>query len=337
MNTAFQKYKALILFLFTMVGSVFAHPDWQGISNNQSSGDAIEKSTESALSNHLFKGLPILTDGLCKNYKILNNKGYVIGFCDSKNLALWSAYRLFKLDSLISPPKRPPYKGDKRVSLVLDSKFYSKTGYDAGHLAPNASIFNRYGRDAQVETFLLSNFGPQTTRLNRGPWKSVEYRINRWWAQAHEELWVITGPVLREDLPLMKNTLPIPEKYFKIIVDMDEEEPRAIAFIMPNKDTMGSIIDQFFDTSLQSENEIPAYRGLGEDILELFITVELENFLVSIDEIEKKTGLDFYSELNDELESELEKGLPKNIWPKPSMNTDQAFTENESSSSTQGE
>ena len=118
---------------------------------------------------------------------------------------------------------------------------------------------------------------------------------------------------------------------------MNAEEPRAMAFIMPNKDTMGSIIDQFFDTSLQSENELPAYRGLGEDILELFITVELENFLVSIDEIEKKTGLDFYSELNDELESELEKGLSKNIWPKPSMNTDQGFTENESGSSTKGE
>ena len=95
-----------------------------------------------------------------------------------------------------------------------------------------------------------------------------------------------------------------------------------MAFIMPNKDTMGSIMDQFFDTNLQSESEMPAYRGLKDDILELFISLELENFLVSIDEIERKTGLDFYSALDDEIESELEKNVSGEIWPKPSMSSE---------------
>ena len=327
----------LALFLCLMYWNILAQPNWEGISDQQILENSSEDASEGMTSAYLFKGLPIVTDDVCKDYKILNNDGYVVGFCDSRNIALWSAYRLFKIDAISSPPKRPSYKGDKRVNLVLKSKFYSKTGYDAGHLAPNASIFNRYGRNAQVETFLLSNFGPQTTRLNRGPWKSVEYRVNRWWAQAYEELWIITGPVLREGLPLLKSTLPIPDEYFKIIVDLVADVPRAMAFIMPNKNTMGSTIDQYFDTTLQFENELPAYRGLGEDILELFITVELENFLVSIDEIEKKTGLDFYSELNDDLESEFEKGLSKNIWPKPSLNTDRGFIENESGSGTKTE
>ena len=177
---------------------------------------------------------------------------------------------MFKIDSISSPPERPPYKGDDRVSLVLDPKFYSKTGYDVAHLAPNAGIFNRYGRNAQVETFLLSNFGPQTTRLNRGPWKVCEHWLTDGKPQVYEELYgLLRGQFCEMVFTSFERYNSNSGSLSKILPDSDGQALRSMAFIMPNKDTMGST-DQFFDTSLQSESEIPAYRGLKDDVLEVF-------------------------------------------------------------------
>ena len=69
----------------------------------------------------------------------------------------------------------------------------------------------------------------------------------------------------------------------------------------------------------------------------LFISLELENFLVSIDEIEKKTGLDLYSALEDDIESELEKNVSGEIWPKPSMGSEQNISDKNLGSSTQSQ
>ena len=49
--------------------------------------------------------------------------------------------------------------------------------------------------------------------------------------------------------------------------------------------------------------------------------------MVSIDEIEKKTGLDFYSILDDDIESELEKNVSGEIWPKPSMDSEENISD----------
>ena len=52
------------------------------------------------------------------------------------------------------------------------SKDYSRTGYDRGHLASNASF--DYNRAIQKQTFLMSNIAPQKPKLNRRFWAKVE-------------------------------------------------------------------------------------------------------------------------------------------------------------------
>jgi len=77
---------------------------------------------------------------------------------DSKNL---SRKRLYF---------RPDYQLPTRCRSY--PKDYSKTGYDRGHLAPNA-IFD-YDRKTQKETFLMSNIAPQKPKLNRKLWNKIE-------------------------------------------------------------------------------------------------------------------------------------------------------------------
>lgn len=283
----------------------------------QTTGDSQEPSIPSTGSeiqdNSVYAGLPIVPATLCKDYMVLENDSYKVGYCKSLSIALWSAFRLFHVDNMGTPGKRPPYKDDERTGVKLGSEFYSKTGFDAGHLAPNAGIYNRFGRAGQLETFLLSNFGPQTPRLNRGPWRSLEHYNNVEYAQKFEEIWVIAGPIIKEGLPLIKDKVPIAEHYFKIVIDVLDGKPRSLGFIMPNADKMGSYLDRHFVLKKQDDWD-SGYDGLVPVVLERLVMVELNSFLVSIDQIESRTGLDFYSELDDHQEEALEAIIPEKVW-----------------------
>ena len=77
----------------------------KGISNTQISVKSSEKLTESITSRHLFKGLPVIKDDLCKDYKILSNDGYIVGFCNLRNIALWSFIECLKLTLSVATRK----------------------------------------------------------------------------------------------------------------------------------------------------------------------------------------------------------------------------------------
>jgi len=261
-----------------------------------------------------FGGNPQLDQQACSDYKILENKGYRIGYCEDQNIALWVMYRLFEVADIKSPEKRPPYVDDERTDVYLPSDFYGRTGFDAGHLAPNAGIYNRYGREGQLQTFLLSNFGPQKPRLNRGPWRSLEYLAHKNYAQKFREIWVMCGPVLKEGLPKLKGTLPIPEHYYKILVDLDGESIRTMAFLMPNADTMNTPLDFYFNPDMKEDyfSDIDGIEKSPE--FQIMKISELKHFLHSIDEVEEATGLDFLSRVKDEYEDQVEAYKPSDIW-----------------------
>ena len=115
----------------------------------------------------------------------------------------------------------------------------------------------------------------------------------REWSLDCNELFVVTGPVLKPNLPKVQQgsfRLSIPEYYYKIFVDLYGPEYKAIAFIMPNK-------------------------KIDDPIM---------NYVVSIDEIEKKTGIDFFSTLDDSLEERLEKKSIVEEWPASVQSTSAA-------------
>ena len=142
-------------------------------------------------------------------------------------------------------------------------------------MAPNYAIGSRYGETAQRETFLMSNIVPQMPTLNRTVWRLLEERVAKEYAMNFEEVWIITGPVYDEHKESLKSGVEIPDAFFKIIVDEVSGKPRVLAFVI-GQDVTGS--DRF------------------------------SQFLTSVDEVEKQTGLDFLAELEDGLEDQIEAG-----------------------------
>lgn len=217
-------------------------------------------------------------------HRVLRNDGYLMGWSDVRVGALWVSYQLNAVeDNRIGG--RPGFKTDWRTLWPVKTDSYFKSGYDRGHLAPNYAIAAVHGREAQVKTFLMSNMLPQTPELNRQLWQRLEESVMDHFAPRFERLQVISGPVYPEHF--MDNVfnrvglVEVPSAFYKIIVAPDAESPRALAFIMP-QDVKG--------------NE------------------PLDDYAVSIDAVEARTGLNFFPDLSSGMENRLEGKLRTQGW-----------------------
>jgi len=157
---------------------------------------------------------------------------------------------------------------------------YDGFGYDRGHLAPSADF--KWSKKALSESFFYSNMSPQLPKFNRNKWAKLEGLL-RGYITSHPntQLYVVTGPLLNDSLPKQKrsvNGLSIPKYYYKVALDLKNKQ--AIAFIMPNKE----------------------------------IKHPISSFAVDINEVEEVTGINFFYQLDDVLEEELESQKEISVW-----------------------
>jgi len=226
------------------------------------------------------------TNNYPNSIKHLDRIGYVVGYDEQRKNPAWVFYHLALIEKKPAGTSKRPSKfnTDKTTEAKVSHKDYTHSGYDRGHMAPNYGISTRYGREAQIETFLMSNIVPQKPNLNRGVWRELEMKvanIKGGLANRFDSVYVITGPIYDNQIEKIKNKVEIPDSFYKIIVDLENNTPRALAFIMPQ-------------------------NAKRKD--------EPEKFLTSIDEIEKQTGLDFFADLEDSYESKFEAQIAKQIW-----------------------
>lgn len=244
--------------------------------------DAQVKMDRSYGEESLYAGQPEQTGDGTEPLTILPNEGFIVGYSDELLNPLWVAYRLFDVPTLESEDRPANFCTDRRTLARVSHDDYTGSGYDRGHMAPSYGIATRYGREAQLETFQMSNVIPQTPKINRQLWKDLEMRVAEKYGLFFSDVWVITGPVFEGEIETMASGVPIPTAYYKIMVDEHKGKLRALAFLV-SKDT-------------------PDFT-------------RIRKCLVSIDEVEELTQLDFFPELPDEMEKELESEKPSRLWP----------------------
>jgi endonuclease G len=232
-----------------------------------------------------YGGLPSQGMKVFGSVNVLENLGYVAGYSESMRNPLWVTYRLFdvpKLEQRSIGPRKSRFGVDTRTLTQVAHSDYTYSRFDRGHMAPNYGIATRYGREAQLETFLMSNVIPQNPVVNRHLWKDLEMRVAKRYGRYFHEVWVITGPVFQGEIKKLDSGIPVPSAYYKIIVDEHNDELRALAFMVPRY--------------------VPPYT-------------RIKTCLVSIDEIEWLTDLDFFPGLPDDVEAELESERATRLWP----------------------
>ncbi len=221
---------------------------------------------------------------------LLDKRYFLINYNDAWKIPYWVAYYISS-SVLNGKTKRtddfrpdPELADEERAELVD----YKKSGYDRGHNAP-AADFKR-SQAAMSTTFLLSNMSPQSPKLNRFIWESLEDEVRKA-VRDDGEGWIITGSLfLDEDSSSVeptkyigKDSVAVPTHCFKVILLKGQDSGlSAFAFLLPNK-----------KRSIKGK---PA------------------QYMLSVDRLEQISGYDFFPALDDSLENRLESTIP--TWPR---------------------
>ena len=108
---------------------------------------------------------------------------------------------------------------------------YARSGYDRGHMAPNADMPTR---TAQAESFSLANMVPQVHANNAGIWAGMEQAMRRL-ATDQGQVYVVSGPAfLGSDIKQIGNVL-VPTHLWKAVYSPSQQQ--AAAYVIKNDES----------------------------------------------------------------------------------------------------
>jgi endonuclease G len=214
---------------------------------------------------------------------VIHHRYYALSYREDLELAEWVAYELTKESLAVPNVKRTDwFTEDQQVSTgSANYHDYKGSGYTRGHMAPAGDM--AFNLTAMEESFYMSNISPQKWLFNSGIWRELEENI-RDWAMADGRLFVVTGPVLdkKQYARIGRNQVAVPDAFFKVLLDVDDPELKSLAFIIPNEKS----------------------------------TEVLNEYMMSVDDLEERTGLDFFGELlSEKLQQQLESHFDEQKWP----------------------
>ncbi len=229
-----------------------------------------------------------IDDGFAKipdeKYEIYDRTYYSFAYSTEYNGSFWVAYILTKKMVKTDAVDREDEKFARDPQLSEDyavTSDYTNSGYDRGHLCPAGDM--NFNQTAMTETFFLTNILPQKPKLNRGIWKELEEQA-RLWAIENDSLYIVVGALYDENPKTIgKNKIAVPSKFYKVVADISKKDGyKAIAFIFENKDYSS---DDYF-----------------------------MNYALSVEELEKLTGIDFFYNFQNKDVEQIEITLNKNHW-----------------------
>lgn len=212
--------------------------------------------------------------------QILMRKAYVASYNKDTRIPNWVAWTL-TADHTDGPYKRAGVKfheDDDVPEPRVTTYDYMQSGYDRGHMCPSAD--NRWSSEAQEECFLMTNICPQNHNLNAGDWGEMENQC-RAWAKEYGRVYIVCGPILfrSRHKKIGTSKVVVPEAFFKVVLCL-EGTPKGIGFIYRNE---------------------AGNRPKGD-------------YVNSIDEVERITGIDFFAKLPDKVEKAVESQASLDDW-----------------------
>ncbi len=212
-----------------------------------------------------------------KEAYLIERPQYVISYNDKRKSANWASWQLVAKD--IGRVARGAFEEDPDLPKEFQRvqfNTYTGSGFDRGHLVPSR---DRSSTEADNDAvFLMTNIVPQSPPCNQNGWERLE-RYSRELADNGKELYIVAGPhgtggistEGKKNLTVGRAApfVTVPASVWKVILVLDKgtnpnARSRMIAVWMPNDNT---------------------------------VTEDWTKYRVSVAEIEKKTGLNFFPQV----------------------------------------
>lgn len=207
------------------------------------------------------------------NFKMNGNtyRNYTLGWSQDHYVALWVAYPLCSMYTNKTVNRTDAWAYDPVLGKAYSSAPFGGYGgsYARGHQLPSADRLCSY--DANAQTFYGSNMTPQLNAHNEGIWQELETKV-RTIANKSDTTYVVTGCIVAGSKTTTTdsdgNRMTVPAAYFKALL----------------RYTKASTLGQWNAAAFYLE-----HRSYSESIG--------KQHSMSIDELEKITGMDFFVNL----------------------------------------
>ncbi len=191
--------------------------------------------------------------------------------------------------------KGDPFQADNDIPAEYRTELtdYRNSGYNRGHIC--ASEDRICSKNVNGQTFHLSNMHPQVNAFNAGVWAKMESRVRQWRDAVTAQggtMYVCKGGTLydvnidgKTEAGTISNTslrMPVPKYFFMAIVKRTADGLYSgMAFWAEHK---------------------------GDK------STDLTPYMISINELEARTGYDFFCNLPDNIEESMEAMLTTSEW-----------------------
>lgn len=268
-----MKRKAIYAIVCVVVLVSCAHKSGHRIISFASSENVIHESYEDYADEeiHIDKDIQVDLTYTEPYTSVLQRESYITSYNSETKCPNWVAWHLTAEHADGEIAREKSFYEDLDVPAPrATNEDYRRSGWSRGHMCPAGD--NKWDEKAMQESNLLTNICPQNQELNSGVWNVIE-RDCRKWAKKYGDVYIVCGPILfnKDHETIGLNQVVVPEAFFKVVLRMNPE-PAAIGFVIRN-------------------NEGKKKR---------------DQFVNTVDDVERITGYDFFSALPDDIEDVVE-------------------------------
>ena len=228
---------------------------------------------------------------------------YSVEWDYQKKSQRWSCYQMFASNrkqevkryypNTSKGETQYPFDPDLPAGYYFGYDPFRGSSYDHGHICPSADRL--YSSEANIQTFYLTNMQPQRKAFNSGLWQKMEEKTRSW---------ISTGSKKEDTLYVCKGGT----------IDAVSTEGGVKDPILTTTKS-GLIIPKYFFMALLRKSKT-GYKALAfwaEHLNEDHSNDPLGNYVINIRELERRTGIDFFCNLPDNTEEEVETTTTENI------------------------
>ena len=214
-----------------------------------------------------------------RSEQLLVRSAYVLSYNKDWKLPNWVAWHLTAEHADGEAPRSNNFREDTDVPAPRATPAdYKGSGWSRGHMCPSGD--NKWSQTANDETFIMTNICPQDASHNSGIWNSIEMDCRKW-AKKYGDIFIVCGPLpLRGEYETIgPNKVAVPKAFFKVILCLNGK-PKGFGFVTKNNPG-------------QKKNDL---------------------YYNSISEVERLTGIDFFTLLPDSIQEYVEANADINEW-----------------------